>query len=202
VTVVSEDHTDETDGRDVDSETERERDPFDSFEGYDDRDSDPFQYMDDDSGPDSRQGSSASGPAGGSAPGPDRSGDPLGNVDVSDEDPFESNASAFDRSGVDRIDPDNVWERLTADTDEDGDAEPEPAADAVGATVGSAADAEDDVVQVSKHSYCEGCEYFSPPPDVRCGHEGTEIIEFVDIDDIRIANCPVVEEQRELDESV
>ena len=195
---MSEDHTDETDDRDVDSET----DPFDSFEGYDDHDGDPFEYIDDHSGPDSGQGSSASGPAGGSTPDPDRSGDPLGNVDVSDEDPFESNASAFDRSGVDRIDPDNVWERLTADTDEDGDAEPEPAADAVGATVGSAADAEDDVVQVSKHSYCEGCEYFSPPPDVRCGHEGTEIIEFVDIDDIRIANCPVVEERRELEESV
>jgi hypothetical protein len=200
VTVVSEDHTDETDSRDGDSETER--DPFDSFEGYDDPDGDPFEYIDDHSGPDSGQGSSASGPAGGSTPDPDRSGDPLGNVDVSDEDPFESNASAFDRSGVDRIDPDDMWERLTADTDEDDDAEPEPAADAVGATVGSAADAEDDVVRVSKHSYCEGCEYFSPPPDVRCGHEGTEIIEFVDIDDIRIANCPVVEERRELDESV
>lgn len=254
MTVVSDDHSDETDRRDDDSETDRERDPFDSFDGYDDRDGDPFQslgdrdtepdtesegqpqsepadsttdtdagtdpasvgptdgdpfeYMDDRGSPDSGQGSSASspasGPAGGSTPGRDQSGDPLGNVDVSDEDPFESNASAFDQSGIDGIDPDDVWERLTddTDTDEGGDAEPEPDADAVGTAVGSAADAEDDVVQVSKHSYCEGCEYFSPPPDVSCGHEGTEIVEFVDIDEVRIANCPVVEERRELDESV
>ncbi|PSQ26529.1 hypothetical protein BRD06_06050 [Halobacteriales archaeon QS_9_67_15] len=163
-------------------------------------DGDPFEYMDDHTGPDSGRGDSASGSARGSDPGRGRTGDPLTDVDVSDEDPFESNASAFDRSGVEGIDPDDVWERFTAESDADG--EPESSSDATDTAAGPATEAEDDVVRVSKHSYCEGCEYFSPPPDVRCGHEGTEIIEFVDIDAVRIADCPVVEERRELDESV
>ncbi|QLH84481.1 hypothetical protein [Halosimplex pelagicum] len=150
-------------------------------------DPDPFEYMGD------RGGGSQPVDGGDGDDGTDeRRGDPLADVTVSDEDPFESSASAFERSGVEGIDPDEVWERLTAEPDAgDGDR------DAVDAP---SEGEEDDVVTVSKHSYCEGCEYFSEPPDVACGHEGTDILAFVDVDSVRVSNCPVVEERRELEE--
>lgn len=52
--------------------------------------------------------------------------------------------------------------------------------------------------EVSKHRYCERCEYFSEPPDVACSHEGTDIIEFVDTETVRLADCPIVAEREEL----
>lgn len=128
--------------------------------------------------------------------GGDTAGDPLADVEVSGGDPFQSNASAFERSDVDGIDPDDVWARLTDSADAETGSE-----SAAGAEDRQSTD-EDDVVQVSKHSYCEGCEHFSPPPDVECGHEGTEILEFVDIDTVEVANCPVVAERRELEDEV
>ena len=54
--------------------------------------------------------------------------------------------------------------------------------------------------EVDKHSYCENCEYFSEPPDVECAHEGTNIVEFVDYETVRVADCPVVVEREELAE--
>lgn len=52
--------------------------------------------------------------------------------------------------------------------------------------------------EVSKHSYCERCEYFSKPPDVACSHDGTDIIEFVDSETVRVADCPIVAEREQL----
>ncbi|CCQ34210.1 hypothetical protein HLRTI_000658 [Halorhabdus tiamatea SARL4B] len=54
--------------------------------------------------------------------------------------------------------------------------------------------------EVNKHSYCENCEYFSEPPDVECAHEGTDIVEFVDFETVRVADCPIVAEREELAE--
>jgi len=98
----------------------------------------------------------------------DREGDPLGEV----EDVFE------DR-GVDGVDPDAVWDRLT-----------EPP---------SAEGGERTTAEVSKHAYCEQCRYFSAPPDVSCSHEGTDILSFPDMETVRVADCPVVEERRTLE---
>jgi hypothetical protein len=111
-----------------------------------------------------------------------RAGDPLSDVEVSGEDPFESGTSAFEDAGVEGVDPDEVWERLTGEG-EAARAEPE---------------GEDDVVEVSKHAFCEGCEHFSPPPNVRCGHEGTAILEFTDLETVRVVDCPVVAERKRL----
>lgn len=52
--------------------------------------------------------------------------------------------------------------------------------------------------EVSKHSYCERCEYFSEPPEISCSHEGTEIVEFVDMETVRLVDCPIVAERRAL----
>lgn len=53
---------------------------------------------------------------------------------------------------------------------------------------------------VPKRQYCENCpkEAFSAPPDVRCTNPGTAIVEYVDIDHVRVRNCPVVAERRAL----
>ncbi len=152
---------------------------------------DPFEYMGDEQ---RRPGSGAEDSAGPEAPdsgtGPgtggerrldDETGDPLGDVAAPGEDPFETPGGVFEQVDVGEVDPDEVWDRLT------GEPEPDPAGEG-----------EDDVVDVSKHSFCEGCEHFSAPPDVHCTHEGTEILEFVDVETVRVANCPVVVERREL----
>lgn len=52
---------------------------------------------------------------------------------------------------------------------------------------------------VPKRSYCERCEFFSTPPEVRCTNAGTEIRELVDTDHFRVVDCPVVERRRGVD---
>jgi len=51
---------------------------------------------------------------------------------------------------------------------------------------------------VPKANFCQRCEFFSSPPSVACGHEGTEILELVDTDSFRVRNCPKVAEEERL----
>lgn len=95
--------------------------------------------------------------------------------------PLDEAESVFEEAGTEAIDPDTVWEQL---------GESPPAADSGG----------DTYAEVSKHTYCEQCEHFSPPPDVSCTHGGTEILAFLDMDTVRVVNCPVVAERRALQE--
>lgn len=103
--------------------------------------------------------------------------DPFGGPDPRG-DPFEDEG-VFERQEVGDIDPDEVWETLAA---------AERAGDEAGRRY----------AEVSKHTYCENCEWFSAPPEVSCTHEGTEIVEFLDMETVRLLNCPVVEERRAL----
>jgi len=98
-------------------------------------------------------------------------------------DPFEAMGEAFTEMQVEGVDPDDVWQRLTS-------------AEARGSVT-----QEGDRVyaEVSKHSYCEQCEFFSEPPDIVCSHEGTEIVEFLDMETVRVVDCPVVAEREELE---
>jgi hypothetical protein len=107
----------------------------------------------------------------------DGTGDPFGGPDPRG-DPFEDE-EVFERQEVGEVDPDEVWEALEA-TERAGDEEGRRYA------------------EVSKHTYCEGCEWLSDPPEVSCTHEGTEIVEFLDMETVRLLNCPVVEERRAL----
>jgi hypothetical protein len=169
-------------------------DPFDDLENDEDRDGDPFEALED-TAP-GVPGASANGEdpgadqtdrtAAGVAPGEqvDVAGDPFGDVDVSRGDPFESADSPFQQVDVTGVDPDEVWKRFTDDAATSPDVEPP----------------EDDVVVVSKHAFCEGCPYFSSPPEVECTHDGTTILEFVGPDEVRVENCPIVRERRELGE--
>lgn len=88
----------------------------------------------------------------------------------------------FDEEPVPEIDTDVVWEQL------DEDEPPELPDDAAG-----------DVRVVAKRSYCEQCPYFSEPPDVQCSHEGTEILELVDMEHFRVVDCPKVREDERLE---
>lgn len=87
----------------------------------------------------------------------------------------------FDQESVPEIDADVVWERL--------DDEPPELPD----------DDERDVRVIEKRSYCEQCPFFSAPPDVECGHDGTEILELVDMEHFRVVDCPKVREDERLE---
>ena len=109
--------------------------------------------------------------------------DPFGQPRGPDDDPFEE-GSVFEKMEVDDLDPDEVWAQLT-------DAEER----------GSVSDLQERIyAEVSKHRYCEQCEFFSQPPNVHCSHEGTEILEFTDMEEVRVVDCPVVAERKELEE--
>lgn len=96
-------------------------------------------------------------------------------------DPF-AGESAFQEMDVGEIDEDEVWRQISD-------------AQSRGSVKGAR---ERDYAEVSKHRYCERCEHFTEPPEVRCTNEGTEILEFVDNESVRVADCPVVAERRAL----
>jgi hypothetical protein len=127
---------------------------------------------------------SAADPEATSATDPD---DPFTDMDAREGDPFEGGESAFERVDVGGVDADSVWEEITSEDEEESTPD-------LGEMSGSP-DAE-----VSKHRYCEQCEFFSAPPDVGCSHDEAQILEFVDMETVRLRNCPVVAEQRELDD--
>lgn len=97
----------------------------------------------------------------------------------------------FTEMEVEEIDEDDLWEELTADDplkgiDEDAFEEAGPEEPTI----------EGDEAVVSKSRYCQGCAYFSDPPETACEHEGTDILELVDIKHFRVRNCPVVAERQ------
>jgi len=100
-------------------------------------------------------------------------------------DPFESMEDAFTEQGVDEVDTEKVWQQLTDARSRGSVTEKK------GRTY----------AEVSKHSYCEQCEYFSEPPDIECSNEGTEIVEFLDMETVRVVDCPVVAERKELEDN-
>ena len=195
-------------------------DPFERL-GDEERDGDPFDRLpdavgDDGAGPGASSGDHPDGPGpardGGSreppgedrpaasvADDPDGSGsdpgeaverpggtatDPLRDVETPAGSPFDGESSVFERVDTGRADPDSVWAALTDDADE--------------ATAPDASD-RSRYSEVSKHRYCERCEYFSAPPAVACAHESAEIIEFRDGETVRLLNCPVVAEREALE---
>lgn len=114
--------------------------------------------------------------------------DPMDGLSPSEEaeregDPFASVDSAFESMDVTQIDPDTVWQELTSAQSRGsvGDASKRTYAD------------------VSKHRYCEQCEHFSEPPEMSCMHEGTEIVEFLDMETVRVVDCPIVTERERLE---
>lgn len=132
----------------------------------------------------------------------DRTRDPFadleGDADLPSEaddvagDGEEESTDPFEAMDVDAVDEESVWESLETEDPEVAD-QPE---------VGSGGDAErvepsDSPVDVPEHlvqktAYCQRCRFFSDPPDVRCTHEGTTIVEVVDSEHFRVRACPMV----------
>jgi len=107
--------------------------------------------------------------------------DPFSGMDGREGDPFGEGESVFESVDVESVDTEEVWASL--------DEEPSTA------TVEGSR-----YVEVSKHRFCEQCEHFASPPDAHCTNEEAEIIEFLDMETVRLLNCPVVAEQRELED--
>lgn len=202
-------------------------DPFERLGPDEDRDGDPFDRLgtvEDDDEPDPSSDASDetgaentdpsdgtpdedlwglpgedgdNGPSSDHLPGPDASDDPPSTTTGDETDPFDGvttpegspfdagGTGAFERVDIGSADPDQVWESITGEDDAD---EPAQLPD------------EGRYSEVSKHRYCEHCEYFSSPPDVSCSHETAEIIEFLDVETVRLLNCPVVAERQALEQ--
>jgi len=109
--------------------------------------------------------------------------DPFADMDSRDGDPFDGAESVFETVDVEGVDPDEVWESLESE----GSNSDTPSLD------------ESRYTDVSKHRFCEQCEFFSSPPNAHCTHEEAEIIEHLDMETVRLLNCPVVAEQREIE---
>lgn len=111
------------------------------------------------------------------------SDDPFDSFSATDtaggDDPFD----AFEAVDVDSVDPDEVWSALSAA--EAGETQP-----AAGEKVFS---------EVSKHRFCERCEHFTEPPTVACTYDGAAIVEFLDMETVRLVNCPIVAQQQDLE---
>jgi hypothetical protein len=122
------------------------------------------------------------GGAGGDDPFADLGGGPQPRIEggESSDDPFET----FESVDVAEVDVDEIWQNLGAldETAEQFDGKV--------------------FYEVSKHRFCEQCPHFTGPPETQCTFEGTEVVEFVDMETVRLVNCPVVAEQEELGEDV
>ena len=96
---------------------------------------------------------------------------------------------------------DGLFERAFAEQpyDEDGDGDVWDAVEGDSTSefgaIGEVIEEGEKTFIVSKRNFCERCRHFSEPPEVRCTHEGTEIREFVDMDNVRLYDCPIVEER-------
>lgn len=53
----------------------------------------------------------------------------------------------------------------------------------------------DGVYTVSKRDYCLQCPHFSTPPEVHCTHDGTSIVSFADSEQVRVKDCPMIDER-------
>ncbi|MEF8977042.1 MAG: hypothetical protein V5A21_12520 [Halapricum sp.] len=106
----------------------------------------------------------------------DLEGDPFEGLDVRPgEDPFEGGDWTIEDAD------ESVWEELST--------EPE---------VESQQEEGRRVSEVNKHSFCEGCVYFTEPPETACTHEGAEIRRFLDVETVEVVDCPIVEERERL----
>jgi len=173
-------------------------DPFEDIETEETPDGDPFDELEPDDRELSGNGDSSSGGDGvDGEPGldeqpfegvsvtetdgerPRRSeGDPFADLTEGfEDDPFEG--GDWDASGTDE----SVWEDLSAESEIEIEEE----------------ESGRRVSEVNKHSFCEQCEYFTKPPEISCTHDGTEIMEFIDVETVRVADCPIVEERERLE---
>lgn len=170
---------------DEDQAAPAERDPFGRLdEGVGDREGDPFEELPEE-GPAETQ-TAVDDEETGAMPGEfetvaEPSVQPT-DAETQPEDPFSEAGPDFAELDLGDVDEDEVWAALSE-----------------AQARGSVADVRDRTyAEVSKHRFCEACEYFTGPPRAACTHEGTEILQFVDMETVRVVDCPIVAERRKL----
>ncbi|EMA31369.1 hypothetical protein [Halobiforma nitratireducens] len=89
----------------------------------------------------------------------------------------------FDREDVSDLDREQLWDQL-----EDGSEPEDLFAD------------EREIRTVDKREYCHQCEHFATPPNVGCTREGTDVLGMPSLGKFRVADCPVVLEDEELEQ--
>ncbi len=108
---------------------------------------------------------------------------PLDDLPQSEMDRPDTQEQLFEQADTPEIDTDTVWEQLEMDQ---SPSTPAP-------------DETEHVVE--KRKYCDYCQYLSSPPEMHCTHEGTTIVELVDLDHVRVRDCPIVRQNEELDDA-
>ncbi len=96
----------------------------------------------------------------------------------------------FEEMETDDLDPEDAWAALQ-DDETVGPGEVAPVQEEA-RTTGTTPSGH----VLNKRQYCQRCPYFSDPPEVSCGHEGTEIVEVVGADEFRVRGCPMVGKTR------
>jgi len=120
--------------------------------------------------------------------------DPLATPDTGDNESELAGPEmdeAFDDMAVNNVETDEVWSEVTEGDDEETlPAETAPADERADGS---------SIAEVSKHDYCESCEYFSEAPEIHCTHDGTEILDFLDMETVRLSDCPIVAKHKGLE---
>jgi hypothetical protein len=109
-------------------------------------------------------------------------GDLAAGIDGRRERQTTADDALFDEVDVGEVDADELWSQVESE----------------GPTVEPRGDRE--VREVAKRKYCSQCPYFSDPPEVACSHEGTDILQQVDMEHFEVADCPVVLEDERLED--
>jgi hypothetical protein len=109
-------------------------------------------------------------------------GDLAAGIDGRQEQRTTTDEELFDEVDVGDVDADELWSQVESD----------------GPTVEPRGERE--VREVEKRKYCSQCPYFSDPPAVGCSHEGTDILQQVDMEHFEVADCPVVLEDERLED--
>lgn len=125
----------------------------------------------------------------GDAPLSGLAGEVAGRRDAAAEDAELS--GLFESVEVEEVDTDELWAEVM-----DQGTESQPGVGGVGAAerveTGPSATYEEYVVE--KDQFCQRCPYFADPPAVECTHEGTHVLEAVDLGRFRVRDCPMVTE--------
>jgi hypothetical protein len=152
--------------------------------GNDDRENDETAGSDSENGSTSGSGSTDAG-ADPTVPEAGRDG-PLGDlaagVDGRRERSAKTDEELFDEVEVGEVDADELWSQVETDA---------PTVEPRG---------EREIREVEKRKYCSQCPYFSEPPEVGCSHDGTDILQQVDMEHFEVADCPVVLEDERLED--
>lgn len=122
---------------------------------------------------------------------PERRDEPLSDL-VSDIEERRSRKServddVFEEVNVGGVDTDDLWADLLS----------EDSGELVVSAPREAGRDDRDVRTIPKTN-CQGCPHVGDPPNLRCTHEGTDILSMPDVDHFRVADCPMVADEDDL----